>query len=430
MSTDDQNRKTDQETLVAYLDGELSETEIVEVEKRLTSSDELRQQLNGLERTWDMLDELPAVEPTESFTRSTLEMAIGDQVKTVLYQRKKSWTVPLRAAIMILFPLLACLGTYAFAKWRQKAPLRSLVSDMSLLSNYELYESAKTFEFAKLLYANGVFHESLLVEEPAEFVWEGSEETLESLSDERKADLQRKVERFGQLPEPNQQAFRDFHKEMVVMENRDALMDTLRFYDTWLQEIGRDKMLELQSKPPEERIIEIRRIERAMRRNMFGNSIDEEDKEVVFQWFEKLANDNEKFIRTEFKKLKASSRRFNWVSSKIAIEDSLRILIGSRINSVLALVTDEKFMELYNSLGPRTKKMIDDKGENNRKRFVLILNSQPYVTDADLRDFYQTQLSAEQHKTLDKLSPTELKERLLRLYLEHRYRNRVASPKR
>ena len=58
MSTDDQNRKTDQETLVAYLDGELSETEIVEVEKRLTINNDLRQQLNGLERTWDMLDEL------------------------------------------------------------------------------------------------------------------------------------------------------------------------------------------------------------------------------------------------------------------------------------------------------------------------------------------------------------------------------------
>ena len=97
---------------------------------------------------------------------------------------------------------------------------------------------------------------------------------------------------------------------------------------------------------------------------------------------------------------------------------------------MLALVTDEKFLELYNSLGPRTRKMIDDKDVNDRKRFVLILNSQPYVTDADLRDFYQTQLSAEQHKTLDKLSPTELKERLLRLYLEHRYRNRAVSPKR
>ena len=430
MTADDQNCKVDQETLVAYLDGELSEPEIVEVEKLLTNSSELRQQLNGLERTWDLLDELPEVEPTESFTRSTMEMAIGDQVETVLRRRKKSWTIPLRIAIMTLFPLIACLGTYAFTKWRQKAPIRSLVADMPLLSNYELYESAKTLEFAELLCENGVFSENLLVEEPTEFIWEGSEEKLKSLSDERKADLQRKVERFNQLPEESQQKFREFHDEMAAKENRDALMDTLQFYDAWLQEIDRDKMLALQSKPPEERIAEIRKIDAAMRRNMYGINLDEEDKEIVLHWFDQLANDNKEIIREEFKKLKASSRRFDWVNSKIAHQDLMRILINFKIGSVLGMVTDEKYQELYDSLGRRSQKLIDDKDEKNRKRFVLLLNSQPYVSDADLRDFYQTQLTAEQHKMLDKLSPTELKSRLLRIYREQRYRKQLATQKK
>ena len=319
MTTDDQNRKVDQETLVAYLDGELSETETVEVEKLLTTSAELRQQLNGLERTWDLLDELPEVEASELFTRSTMEMAIGDQVQTVLRRRRKFWTIPLRIAIMILVPVMACLGTYAVTKWRQKAPIRSLVADMPLLSNYELYESVKTIEFAKLLYENGVFSESMLVEEPNDFIWEGSEQTLISLSDERKSDLQRKVERFGQLPEEAQQTFRDFHNEMASTENRDALMDTIQFYDTWLQEIARDKMLGLQSMPPEERIAEIRKIDLAMRRNMYGINLDEEDKEIVLEWFQQLANNNQKLIVEEFKKLKATGKRFDWINSKICL---------------------------------------------------------------------------------------------------------------
>ena len=430
MTTDDQNRKVDQETLVAYLDGELSETETVEVEKLLTTSAELRQQLNGLERTWDLLDELPEVEASELFTRSTMEMAIGDQVQTVLRRRRKFWTIPLRIAIMILVPVMACLGTYAVTKWRQKAPIRSLVADMPLLSNYELYESVKTIEFAKLLYENGVFSESMLVEEPNDFIWEGSEQTLISLSDERKSDLQRKVERFGQLPEEAQQTFRDFHNEMASTENRDALMDTIQFYDTWLQEIARDKMLSLQSMPPEERIAEIRKIDLAMRRNMYGINLDEEDKEIVLEWFQQLANNNQKLIVEEFKKLKATGKRFDWINSKIAHQDSLRILINFRMNAVLRMVTDEKFQELYDSLGPRSQKLIDDKAKKDRKKFVLLLNSQPYVSDADLRDFYQTQLTAVQHKALDKLSPTELKSRLLRIYREHRYRNHQADQKK
>ncbi len=425
MTTEEQKLNKDEETLVAYLDGELSEAEIIEVEKRLTTCEKFRKQLNGLERTWDMLDALPAVEPTDSFTRSTMEMVIGDQTKTVLRGQKKFWTFPLRAACMIGLPLLACLGTYTFAKWQQDAPLRTLIADMPLLANYELYESAKTIEFVDLLYNKGLLSDSTIIEteEPAEFVWEFSAETLDSLSDERKADLQRKVERFQQLPEPTQQAFRDFHNKILENENRDALMERLRVYDAWLQEIDRDQMLDLQSKPAEERINAIRTIERAMRRNMFGNNLNEEDKEIVFQWFEQLAHDNKDFVRREFKKLKNSNRRLNWINSDVAPEDLMRLLINYRLRSVLELVTDEKFSELYSSLGTRSRQMIDDKDKSDRKKFVLLLNSQPYVSDADLRDFYQTQLTAEQHEKLDKLSPAELKNRLMRIYLEHRYKN-------
>jgi len=350
-------------------------------------------------------------------------MAIGDQVKTVLRRRTNFWTIPLRVAMLIGIPLMACLGTYASAKWFQKAPVRELVADMPLLSNYELYESAKTIEFTKMLYSNGLFNENLLVDEPSEFIWQGSEELLESLSDERKADLQRKVNRFEQLPEPAQEKFRDFHNEMLALENRDELMEKLRLYDAWLQEIGREKMIELQSKPPEERITEIRRTERAMRRDMFGKNLNEADKEIVFEWFEKLANNNKGLLEREFKNLKASSRRFNRVRTDLAAEDLMRILINFKLNSVVGLVTDEKFAELYEALGPRSRRMIDDKDKSDRKKFVLLLNSQTYVSDANLRDFYQTQLTAEQREKLDKLSPTELKDRLMRIYLEHRYRN-------
>ena len=73
MTTEEQKLNKDEETLVAYLDGELSEAEIIEVEKRLTTCEKFRKQLNGLERTWDMLDALPAVEPTAvSYTHLTL----------------------------------------------------------------------------------------------------------------------------------------------------------------------------------------------------------------------------------------------------------------------------------------------------------------------------------------------------------------------
>ena len=44
--------------LVAYLDGELDAETSTRVEQRLTEDDDYRTQLQQLQRTWDLLDEL------------------------------------------------------------------------------------------------------------------------------------------------------------------------------------------------------------------------------------------------------------------------------------------------------------------------------------------------------------------------------------
>ena len=94
MNSADQNHEDDHETLVSYLDGELDHAKTVEVENRLASDPEYRRQLQGLEKTWDMLDVLPAAEPNDSFTRSTLELVINDAKAAI---RKK------RSSMLLLF---------------------------------------------------------------------------------------------------------------------------------------------------------------------------------------------------------------------------------------------------------------------------------------------------------------------------------------
>ena len=49
---------SEDELLVAYLDGELDEAARVNVEKRLAEEPDLRSRLTLLERAWDLLDEL------------------------------------------------------------------------------------------------------------------------------------------------------------------------------------------------------------------------------------------------------------------------------------------------------------------------------------------------------------------------------------
>lgn len=64
--------QNDAEQLVAYLDGELDDAQAVQVEQRLADRPDMRDQVERLSRTWDLLDLLPTPRATHEFTNRTL----------------------------------------------------------------------------------------------------------------------------------------------------------------------------------------------------------------------------------------------------------------------------------------------------------------------------------------------------------------------
>src|SRR6185295_11421829 len=94
--------------LVAYLDGELSDDETRRIEELMASDPRVRQELQRLERTWDLLDGLPKAEVDRSFTSTTVEMialkAEGEasRERTPGRLRMNVLTVALMAAAMAI----------------------------------------------------------------------------------------------------------------------------------------------------------------------------------------------------------------------------------------------------------------------------------------------------------------------------------------
>ena len=74
------DRDTDaiDEELTAYLDGELSAEDSAALEGRLVGQESLRMRLAELRKAYDLLDELPEVSHSKSFTRTTIEMVVAD----------------------------------------------------------------------------------------------------------------------------------------------------------------------------------------------------------------------------------------------------------------------------------------------------------------------------------------------------------------
>jgi hypothetical protein len=118
-----------QETLIAYLDGELDGQAARSVELRLSRDARLRAEAESLGRTWQLLDYLPRPEPTANFASRTLERvsSLRPVVKTVAVRPWPPWVLALGwVAAVLLAGTLGYVVVAAMVKPPQPVPAESV----------------------------------------------------------------------------------------------------------------------------------------------------------------------------------------------------------------------------------------------------------------------------------------------------------------
>ena len=116
---------SDFDELTAYLDGELDETQTQAVENRLGSDSKYLAEMQSLQKTWDLLDTLPVQSPGGSFTKTTMELIVGDAVSTARNRRKRTVFLG-RVAVIALLPIVFFATAYGVARRLQSDPDRRL----------------------------------------------------------------------------------------------------------------------------------------------------------------------------------------------------------------------------------------------------------------------------------------------------------------
>jgi anti-sigma factor RsiW len=143
----------DRENLVAYIDGELNEAEARAISTKLTHSVTARREIELLEITWKLLDNLPMPRATGEFTARTLSEAEGPGGSG-----KGRDGIVRRLAVQVLATVLVVIGTtatflggYAATTRLWPHPTERLADDLSIAEHLDEYVEAGSFEFLEQL---------------------------------------------------------------------------------------------------------------------------------------------------------------------------------------------------------------------------------------------------------------------------------------
>jgi anti-sigma factor RsiW len=152
-----------EQRLVAYLDGELGDAEVREIEELLAADPKAREVLASLDHTWTLLDKVAPSSVDEVFTRTTLEMVsvkaaeeLAQHEAEVPRRRRRRWLTG--TAVLATSALAGFLGVALF--W--PSPNRQLLDDLPVLEDLDELQHVfnkedKDLQFLRLLYQHKLF---------------------------------------------------------------------------------------------------------------------------------------------------------------------------------------------------------------------------------------------------------------------------------
>jgi hypothetical protein len=139
--------------LVAYLDGELSESQAQVVAAKLTRSVSARHEVEMLTATWDLLDILPRLEPSPEFKTRTLSLAIQTTAPEDQWLELARSATQRLGKILIVFVstlLMIAIG-YVTTRWIWPDPTARLAQDLSIAEHLDEYQAVREIEFVQML---------------------------------------------------------------------------------------------------------------------------------------------------------------------------------------------------------------------------------------------------------------------------------------
>ena len=231
--------------LVAYLDGELSEPDMHELDEVLLQDPAARASVEQLRQTWDLLDVLPRPSVTEEFSAQTLAtvQAIQDEDPPA----PPAWTGRILAVGLwiVLLSVSSAAGVFVADQW-QPDPTDHLIRQLSVVERLEVYRDIGDVDFLVALADTERFPRTDSLElsplVPIPETAEGRWTYVAKLPSDRRRRLKKNLEDFDNLAGPRRSKLEQLDQQVTEKETLAKIAIDFHDWTKTLQPWQRDEL--------------------------------------------------------------------------------------------------------------------------------------------------------------------------------------------
>lgn len=240
------------DNLVAYLDGELSEQDMHELDEVLVSDPLARTEVDQLRQTWDLLDVLPRPVVTEEFSAQT--MAAIQSIKREDQPPASDW--PRRGMFVVGWLIAVSVSALAGVLLADRLlpdPTDHLLEHLSVLERFDVYNEIGNAGFLQALAETRRFprdigptdphaeHKPLLLTVvPAEH--QKRFDRVAALPPERRKQLKKNLANFNRLPDSKRQELQRLDQQIIGSSQLTAVAHDFHDWLKTLQPWQRDTL--------------------------------------------------------------------------------------------------------------------------------------------------------------------------------------------
>jgi hypothetical protein len=459
------------ETLVAYLDHELSIEEQAAFEERIQHDAGLRRRRDELMATWQLLDSLETAVPDDSFTRNTISMACVSMNESRWKRAVRLHNAYVRLVVFaVSAAALIMMSMFIGGRLYRSRQL----AELPLMDNVDIYLSVadigevRTIATTELFgvsaedLPNGSFAdasgEDVVLEEGRNVTVRATigalrdnaeiEQVIEELSGPEREALAAKRRRFEELPAEKQSALRQLHAELFSTEDGVFFHASLTRYHDWLKSLPAGQRADLMKVSMTERLEKANEwIQQQQRRGEFATAVEwvKGDGAGFRRWWNDYLRRHGAEIAKQLPPRDNSDRERRPAENRAFREGArpefVRRIVRSQAMGTfqLPVPTHEEFLALREELSQDALERLDKESSEWTDQFQRVarvaflgMASQraPLVTPDALQQFYLEELTPSQRERLDRLPADRMHFELRQFYL-NRYGRRVprnASP--